>query len=671
MRSVAAHLSTGASMRNRMAAIIGTAAVFLAAETALASGTIRLKNQSFDPKKVDVAQFTNSPVWSSKDRELFIIQFNDKINGQELSELRMLGIQTAQYIPDNAYLVRMTGNQAQAVKSRAGVRWVGPFLTKFKNLPRLQNQFANLANKAASFDIVMVDRNDRNRLIDNIEATGARVLNRNEGSILVEAELNDRQLAQVLRMSEVLWAEPTTKIELDMDNARIQGGGNYVETVKQVPGYTGYGIRGHIMEGINPDHEDFAPNDFRQKPIAVDDASFSSHGQATYGIVFGDGKGNAKARGMMPNGQGFYTAYDTVMNAPEGNREAGSRYELVRRLMSEHQVMFQTASWGYARTLEYNARSAEMDRLIFDLDIPVTQSQSNSGDRNSRPQAWSKNIISVGAVYHHNNADPSDDSWDNYGASIGPATDGRIKPDLCAYYDDIEATAQSGYEQFGGTSGATPIVAGHLGLTLEMWTDGIFGNDLPNADGDRFSNRPHATTAKALMINTADQYKFEGAQHMLTRVHQGWGFPSLKNLYDNRSKIFVVNETDVLKVGQKKLYNLTVGTRTPELKITMTFADPEGNVAAEQDRINNLDLKVTSPTGKIYLGNVGLLAGNYSTEGGQADSIDTVENVFVKEPAAGTWKIEVIATEINADGRPETSEMDADYALVVNGITRK
>ena len=31
---------------------------------------------------------------------------------------------------------------------------------------------------------------------------------------------------------------------------------------------------------------------------------------------------------------------------------------------------------------------------------------------------------------------------------------------------------------FGGTSGATPMVAGHLGLLLEMWTDGAFGNVL-------------------------------------------------------------------------------------------------------------------------------------------------------------------------------------------------
>jgi hypothetical protein len=38
--------------------------------------------------------------------------------------------------------------------------------------------------------------------------------------------------------------------------------------------------------------------------------------------------------------------------------------------------------------------------------------------------------------------------------------------------------------------------------------------------------------------------------------------------------------------------------------------------------------------------------------------------VFVRTPAAGTWTIEVIAGQVNADGRVETPATDADFALV-------
>ena len=84
-------------------------------------------------------------------------------------------------------------------------------------------------------------------------------------------------------------------------------------------------------------------------------------------------------------------------------------------------------------------------------------------------------------------------------------------------------------------------------------------------------------------------------------------------------------------------------------------------------RINDLTLKVTSPSAVVYWGNNGLLEGNWSVAGGAANTIDTVENVFIQNPEAGVWTVEVIASEINEDGHVETPELDADFALVVSG----
>jgi PKD repeat protein len=83
----------------------------------------------------------------------------------------------------------------------------------------------------------------------------------------------------------------------------------------------------------------------------------------------------------------------------------------------------------------------------------------------------------------------------------------------------------------------------------------------------------------------------------------------------------------------------------------------------------------------VYLGNVGLTAGNSSVPGGAADGIDTVENVFVVHPEPGTWSVAVEAAEINQDacpvGHPSicgptpggTPEADATFSLVVTGGT--
>ena len=100
----------------------------------------------------------------------------------------------------------------------------------------------------------------------------------------------------------------------------------------------------------------------------------------------------------------------------------------------------------------------------------------------------------------------------------------------------------------------------------------------------------------------------------------------------------------------------------------MVYTDPMGAVPSSVNRINDLTLRVLSPSGTVYWGNNGLLEGNWSTPDGAADTIDTVENVFIENPETGTWLVEVYADEINQDGHPETPELDADYALVVSGV---
>jgi serine protease AprX len=111
-------------------------------------------------------------------------------------------------------------------------------------------------------------------------------------------------------------------------------------------------------------------------------------------------------------------------------------------------------------------------------------------------------VISVGGVRHYNTLSTADDAW-AFGGSTGPAADGRIKPDLNYWYDSIyTTTTNNGYTtSFGGTSAATPEVAGVLGLVVQLWSDNVFGTN--PAGTTVFERQPHASTIKALLINTA------------------------------------------------------------------------------------------------------------------------------------------------------------------------
>ena len=118
-----------------------------------------------------------------------------------------------------------------------------------------------------------------------------------------------------------------------------------------------------------------------------------------------------------------------------------------------YEAVFQSTSGGNDLTLYYNP---DMDDILFDFDLVHCQAQGNHGietnleySRSSHPQAWAKNTISVGGVKHFNNRDSSlhrwCGGWDACGGtlseactSIGPAADGRVKPDLAGFFDCIQ-----------------------------------------------------------------------------------------------------------------------------------------------------------------------------------------------------------------------------------------
>jgi serine protease AprX len=407
-------------------------------------------------------------------------------------------------------------------------------------------------------------------------------------------------------------------------------------------------------------------------------ADVQSHGTSTFGIVFGngnrDGDGNAQATGHMPSStgcasQGIFADYGVV----------GDRFAHTQQLkQSPYFASFQSNSWGGGLTTLYNSTSQQMDDIIWRLDIAITQSQSNAGTRQSRPQAWAKNIISVGGIRHFNTLSITDDSWTG-GASIGPAEDGRIKPDVSYWYDSIFTTnTGSGYTSgFGGTSAATPETAGVLGLMVQMWSENVWGT---NPTGTTvFERQPHAQTIKALLVNNAWQWPFSGATHDLTRVHQGWGRPNARLARERAARSFVVNESTPLQVGQLATYTIEVvchagtgcgqvnGNRNQDLRVTLAYPDPPGTTSATLHRINDLSLRVVSPSGTVYHGNNGLLVGTTSTAGGSPNTIDTVENVLIPNAQVGNWTVEVRAAEINQDAYPTTPAADAVFALVVTG----
>ncbi len=619
---------------------------------------LRLNFSMFDPLEGVPAAPDNLHIPEPELNEgVFVVQFITQPLEEYRQEIQNLGGTIYKYLAHHSYLVRLNPESRAAVEQLPYVRWVGSYEPAYKLeaplLAGVQQQAAQMP--ATEVNIMVFERGlvHKNIVAQRIADIGGLVTAFTPDGFRIKAILDGPQLVEIAALPEVMWIDIATVREIDMDIAREIGGANYVNGVA---GFSGEGVRAEVMDSnLFNAHADFqaVPPIFHGPRSGSDD-----HGTGTYGINFGDGTANALGTGMVPQAQGIFADFELFTN----------RYQHTAELVqSPYFAVYQSNSWGGGRTTAYTSVSAEMDDIIFINDIIITQSQSNAGSRNSRPQAWAKNIVSVGGVHHQNTLTKADDFWQS--ASIGPAADGRIKPDLTHFYDSIFTTddTQNGYRQFGGTSGATPIVAGHFGLFFQMWSEGIFGNEV-DINGTVFENRPHAATAKAMLINHACSYPFNGTNANLTRTHQGWGLPDLQRTYDLRDELFIVNEDVVLENLDTASFDLVVEAQTPELRATMVYADTMGTTSSNQHRINDLSLKVTSPGGTVYWGNNGLNAGNFSTSGGSSNTIDTVENVFVQNPQAGTWTVDVIASEINEDSHVETSDVDADFALVVSGV---
>lgn len=135
--------------------------------------------------------------------------------------------------------------------------------------------------------------------------------------------------------------------------------------------------------------------------------------------------------------------------------------------------------------------------------------------------------------------------------------------------------------------------------------------------------------------------------------------------------------------------------------MTLVYADPPGIPLSDVHTVNDLNLKVTSPSELVYWGNCGLFESNWSSSecdgpnppnphhpsDPEAPVLDVVENVFLQAPEPGRWTIEVIAENITEDAHVlylnddpteccnksqedcvEPSPTDADFALVASGV---
>ncbi|MCA9980063.1 MAG: S8 family serine peptidase, partial [Anaerolineales bacterium] len=289
--------------------------------------------------------------------------------------------------------------------------------------------------------------------------------------------------------------------------------------------------------------------------------------------------------------------------------------------------------------------------------ITVGASESvRTGSNASTWGAWWPTEYPVAPIF----ADAVANNADGLAAfsSRGPTLSNRLKPDIVAPGTNIVSTRNystgtgwgvfdANYLYMGGTSMATPLVAGAAAIVREYYTT-------------THSIDPTAALVKATFINgavdmTPGQYGGGATQEIIRRPDnaQGWGRVDLPNtlIYTGNRQLWFhehagLNTSDSYQATFKVL-------NSGPFRATLVWTDYQGTEASFGALVNDLDLVVEDPNGTLYLGNEVLVGGR--------DATNNVEGVDLM-PINGTYTVTVSGFNVPQGPQPFALVVTADVA---------
>lgn len=414
--------------------------------------------------------------------------------------------------------------------------------------------------------------------------------------------------------------------------------------------------------------------------------------------VLGSGASSTNAAGLAGPIRGFAHEAELVFQAiqqtlewkNQANLQRYGRYLLagipadLKDLFSdayEDGARIHSNSWGGGDPGGYDEQCRALDEWVWEhKDFCVLVAAGNDGtdrdgDGKINPMSVSspgtaKNCITVGASENRRPAfdsetygdwwpqdfpaapfrgDPMADDPEQVVAfsSRGPTADGRFRPDLVAPGTFVLSTrsrmiAQNNtawapfspnrlYFHMGGTSMATPLVAGAVAVVRGYLRT------------KQMIEVPTAALLKAALIAGAARLSGYGERGAVVDNEQGFGRLDLDAVLAPASPASArfIEVAAGLRTGAAHTEQIRVVSNRRPLRVALAYSDFPG-----PSLVNDLNLIVTSPDGRRFAGN--------QRRGGSAtlDSLNNSELVQVTRPVAGTWRIQVVGSNVPRGPQP-------------------
>lgn len=576
----------------------------------------------------DVVPAANADAWLTaapavpadawQGRVFRLLQFTHLPTEAQKATLRRAGVQLFDYLPLNAYTASLPAGLAHSQLAGLGLRSVEAMPGRWKLAgPLAQGTVPAHARRAASqLEVVLTYY----PALTPAQARAAlltaefQVLSQDDFAHQLRVVLAE---AAVLRLAGLPWVSTVEAAPAPGQPENFRGRTDHRANALATDygagrHYEGRGVTvGHGDDGAIGPHIDFQG----RVDVSTAGPSQGDHGDHVAGTIMGAGNLEPRNRGQAVAAFNFYQNYPNNINQAPANYANPARR--VRVTSSSYSDGSNAGYTSFARSLDQQMRQLPFLIHVFSSGNAGTSDfgyGAGAGWGNiTGGQKMGKNVLTVGNVDYRDALASS--------SSRGPATDGRIKPEVCAVGTNVTSTyGGNTYATISGTSMACPGVAGVTAQLVGAYRSLNAGAEAPGA------------LLKAVLMNTAEDLGNPGPDFR-------FGYGRINGLRAVRVLEGRTYFRDTLTQGQTRTFVVPAATGKKQLRVMLHWNDYEGAANARPALVNNLDLLGTAagtstPIQPWILDHRPTVAQLNTAAVRGRDSINNTEQITIDNPSA-------------------------------------
>ncbi len=563
-----------------------------------------------------------------------IVQFHTIPSLEQQNELRALGVELLNYLPNDAYVFSVKKDFDWSRLKDFNIRAVLPIERKWKQSRMiLEPPFPDYARNGDAVLVLIQWYGNINaaRALNFLKEKNIHIDETFGTSNFVYATIKSTDIQQVASYPFVSFLDliPPAGEREDNDSRLLQASNGLDDEFTSGVRLNGEGVSVLVRDdGLIGPHVDF-----KNRVVNIGKGlSTVHHGDQVAGVLGGSGNVDATKKGIATGTKIFVTDYESTHT------------DTTLGLHKYHNMMVANSSYSDGCN-QYTTNSQTVDNQMFNYKkLMYVFSSGNNNGLGVNPNCFygagaqwgnitgghkqAKNCVAAGNISAGMVIEPT--------SSRGPAHDGRIKPDIVAHGTNVNATFPSNkYQANTGTSFSAPATAGVLAIMYQAYR-------LKNAGAN-----PDAALMKNYLLNTAYDMGTVGPDFI-------YGFG---NVNTKRAVQAIDNQWfDSGEVQQDSVIVLTVkkpdtSKTYKQLKIMVNWAEPNASPNSKRALINDLDLTAKSKNSSdillpFVLDHTPTVEKLKSAARKGRDSLNNVEQIVVNNPTTFDYSIFIKGTKI-------------------------